>query len=332
MSSIFQHIKLLQVACLASLLLVSLNVSASVYSPHQNREIIEKLYHKLDNNPKSDMAARLKFFSGSFIGKPYLLGALGEGSDSRYDQSPLYRTDAFDCETYVDTVVALALAANPKGFAQCINKIRYRKGQISFITRNHFTALDWNKNNQLQGFVKDITPEIKDKNNQPVMLMATALINKPAWYAHLNISRIQLFPQNKEEQSIRLLELQKKGHKLAISEENIPYIPLAALFDKEGRPDEYLFGQIPDASIIEIVRPNWNLEKVIGTNLNVSHLGFAFRINGKLMFREASSTEGGVVEISLIEYLRKLRSSPTIKGINIQIVAPTNTLMSDCLT
>lgn len=332
MSSIFQHIKLLQVTCLATLLLVSLNGSASNYSPNQTREIIEKLYHKLDNNPISDMSARLKFFSGSFIGKPYLLGALGEGSDSRFDQSPLYRTDAFDCETYVDTVVALALAANPTDFSQCINKIRYMKGQISFVTRNHFTALDWNQNNQQLGFVKDITPAIKDKNHQPVMLMATALINKPAWYAHLGISRIQLFPSNKEEQGIRLLELQKKGLKLAIGEEKIPYIPLTALFDKEGRPDEYLFAQIPDASIIEIVRPNWNLENVIGTNLNVSHLGFAFRINGKLMFREASSTEGGVVDISLTEYLRKLRSSPTIKGINIQIIAPTNTLKSNCMT
>lgn len=331
MNSFFRKINALHITCLATLLFASLNVFANDYSPADAEKTIEKLYHKLASNPKSDMAARLNFFSASFLDKPYLLGALGEGADARFDQSPLYRNDAFDCETYVDTVVALALADNRHDFLNCINKIRYLNGQVSFVNRNHFTALDWNQNNQQQGFVKDITATITNKHNQPVMKMATAIINKPSWYKHLSPERIQLFPANKAEQEIRLPELRKAGSNLIISKEKIPYLPFTALFNKQGNPDKHLFSQIPEASIIEIVRPNWNLEKAIGTNLNVSHLGFAFWINGKLMFREASSTEGKVVDVSLIDYLGKLRSSPTIKGINVQIVVPQKPLARGCM-
>ena len=330
MSLFIQQIKSLQAICIATLVLAAFNCSASQYSPAETEKIIEKLYHNLDNKPKSDMPARLDFFSSQFLGKPYLLGALGEGADARFDQSPLYRTDAFDCETYVDTVLALALASNKNDFVQCINKIRYANGQISFVTRNHFTALDWNQNNQQQNYIKDITASIKNQKKRPVIKMATAMVNKPAWYQHLGIERVQLFPADKNEQAARLPELQKEGQTLGIKEEKIPYLPLDVLFNKQGTPNEYLFSQIPDASIIQIVRPNWNLEKVIGTNMNVSHLGFAFWINGKLMFREASSTEGGVVTISLTDYLAKLRQSPTIKGINVQVIVPKNYLTNGC--
>lgn len=81
-----------------------------------------------------------------------------------------------------------------------------------------------------------------------------------------------------------------------------------------------LFNQIPNAAIIEIIRPNWDLHKEIGTHLNVSHLGFSIRKNGTLLFRETSSTDGRAIDIPLVDYLRQTLSSPTIKGINVQVV------------
>lgn len=311
-------------------LLVSQQASSEPTPQEVNQELL-KLYHSLPANLNSDMSARLDTISALFLGKPYILTSLGEGHANRFDQVTLYRLDGFDCETYVTSVLALALAQSPEGYKQCLRRLRYKNAQVSFINRNHFTSLDWNIGNQQQGYVQDITANFKDENKQPVAQMASALIDKPSWYAHLPLSRIRLIPDNPEEQAKRLKELQRLGAKLPKTQANILYIPLTALFDNEGKANQTLFKQIPDASIIEIIRPNWDLQKQIGTRLNVSHLGFAFWQNGQLIFREASSEYGKVVDVPLIDYLRDALSSPTIKGINVQIVLPKEPLADDCL-
>ncbi len=282
---------------------------------------IEKLYRNLTTASKLTMAERLEIVSGHFLGKPYRLGALGEGKNARYDQSPLYRTDSFDCETFVDTVLAIALSNNMTEFKQTLRKIRYQQGQIQFIKRNHFTDLDWNRNNQHQGYLKDITPRFKDSHHQKITLLATATINKPSWYHHLTTANIKLRHPNATQQEIRLLELQKQGSQLPVAESTIPYIPLTRLFLPNGHPNKSLFAQIPNAAIIEIIRPNWDLRDQIGTCLNVSHLGFVFWKNKQLIFRQASTIYQRIVDVPLIDYLKQAQSSPTIKGINIQIVA-----------
>lgn len=102
------------------------------------------------------------------------------------------------------------------------------------------------------------------------------------------------------------------------------------MFDKHGDPNHYLFAQIPDGAIIEIIRPNWGLTKEMGTHLNVSHLGFAFWKNDQLIFRHASATDGQVVDVPLISYLKAALNSPTIKGINVQVVATEQLKPSFC--
>ena len=138
----------------------------------------------------------------------------------------------------------------------------------------------------------------------------------------MSTSTIQI-PNLDENARIKLLKsLKREGSKLPKATSIIPYIPLTALFDKDGKENNYLFEQIPNASIIEIIRPNWDLSKEIGTNLNVSHLGFAIWEKDKILFRQASSTEHKVIDVPLIDYLRNTLKSPTIKGINVQVVLP----------
>ena len=114
---------------LAGLFLIScLPFASSKAATHPQQEqadvVINQLYHSLNKLPKSDMSARMDIISAKFIGKKYRLGALGEGIDAHYDQRPQYRADAFDCDTYVTTVLALALADNTNGFKQCLRKVR----------------------------------------------------------------------------------------------------------------------------------------------------------------------------------------------------------------
>lgn len=306
-----------------SLLVLTLAVHANPNEQAKQATVaVEQLYHDISKLPNSNISARLHYISQYFLGKPYLLGALGEGAQGHYDQYPKYRTDAFDCETYVDTVLALALAQNSKGFEQCIDKIRYRDGQPVFTARNHFTELDWNINNQKQGLVKDITLSIHNKEKQPIAKIASAWIDKPAWYAHFNEDKIRLITSDNQQRAQKLRALKAEGKQLGRRLATIPYLPLDQLFSPSGQANQSLFAQIPNGAIIEIVRPNWDLRQQIGTCLNVSHLGFAFWEGRTLMFYQASSQYGQVVVVPLISYLADARNSPTIKGINVQIVLP----------
>ncbi|STX44101.1 Protein of uncharacterised function (DUF1460) [Legionella donaldsonii] len=333
MNRFYQYLKITkQLVWIGCLGLLSFNTNAAIHPKQQQAiETINELYHSLNQMQKSDMTHRLDTISAQFLGKPYVLGALGEGSHARFDQEPRYRTDAFDCETYVTTVLALALAKDTTGFKQCLSKLRYHNGQVSYVTRNHFTELDWNLNNQRQGFVKDITESFQDKSKAPVAKIATALIDKPSWYQHFTLATIRLQSQDKAEQTKRLAELKTRGSKLPKTNAQLPYIPLTSLFNAKGEPNQYLFAQIPDGAIVEIVRPNWNLREQIGTNLNVSHLGFVFWKNGVATFRQASSIYNKVVDVPLIDYLKEAyENSPTIKGINVQIVVPKSPLTDSC--
>lgn len=285
-----------------------------------------QLYHSLNEKPISSMPERIHAISAKLRGTPYMLGALGEGRNARYDQYPLFRLDAFDCETYVDTVLAIAFAQNEQTFKQCIRNIRYHNGTVNYLTRNHFASLDWNTNNQHQGYTKDITESFKNEEGKAVAQIAHAFIDKPSWYQHLPLKTIRLHTKNVTVKEDRLRELKQKGARLAAKTSAIPYLPLHALFDAKGNANWHLFKQIPDASIIEIVRPNWDLTDKIGTCLNVSHLGFALWHNNQLLFRQASSIHGRVIDVPLIDYLRDALQSPTIKGINVQIVLPKTTI------
>ncbi len=323
-------LKTYQLFLLLFVAIFSTTAGADVTKENEADPVIAQLYHTLKAMPKSDMNKRLDLISQQLLNKPYLLGSLGEGVEGKFDQFPLYRADAFDCETFVDTVLAIALAQNPSGFKQCIKQIRYRSGQVSFLARNHFTDLDWNRNNQQQGFVKDITEQLQDQYNKPVFQTATAQINKPGWYQHFTLNNIRLTDNNPEERTQRLNLLKEKGSQLENVKSSIPYIPFTALFSSDGKENKFIFKQIPDGSIIEVIRPDWNLSDKIGTNLNVSHLGFGFWKNDVLMFSEASTVHGRTVEIPLAEYLREYLQSPTIKGINVQVVVPATAFKDGC--
>ncbi len=73
-----------------------------------------------------------------FLGAPYINSPLGEGIAP--DSDPLIRFDAFDCTTFVETVLA-------NGDIETLNQIRYKDGKIGFLNRNHFIESDWLINN-----------------------------------------------------------------------------------------------------------------------------------------------------------------------------------------
>lgn len=73
-----------------------------------------------------------------YLGVKYIADPLGE--ETAPDLDPLIRTDAFDCTTFVETVLA-------DGNVDSLTKIRYKDGKIGFLNRNHFIETDWLQNN-----------------------------------------------------------------------------------------------------------------------------------------------------------------------------------------
>lgn len=82
--------------------------------------------------------ATAKDISAEYIGIQYIADPLGENMPP--DTDPLIRTDAFDCVTFVETVLADA-------DVEKLTKIRYRDGVVDFLHRNHFIESDWLTNN-----------------------------------------------------------------------------------------------------------------------------------------------------------------------------------------
>ncbi len=297
----------------------------SVIIPAYNMKVydqaIEKLYANHPGSRGASIATRVETDSTYFLGQPYLLGALGEGPNGQFDKRPLYRSDAFDCVTYVATIVALANSRNLQEFKKVMPKVDYKNGKVTYVNRNHFMSVDWNKNNEHDGYVQDITYKFLDRNGEPIAQVANTIINKPEWYNRKLADNIKsLKPLSSQQQATLLTELRDQGKQLQKEKSVLLYLPLTKLFDKQGQANNYIFNQIPSGSIIEIVRPNWDREKIMGTRVNVSHLGLAIRTKQGLMYREASSLEHKVVDEPLTEYLKGYLNSPTIKGINVQLI------------
>ena len=79
-----------------------------------------------------------EFPGQSYLGVKYVNSPLGECTAP--DDDPLIRFDAFDCTTFVETVLA-------NGCECCLTQIRYKNGEVGFLTRNHFIESDWLNNN-----------------------------------------------------------------------------------------------------------------------------------------------------------------------------------------
>lgn len=283
--------------------------------------VLGNIYQALSQQKTTKIADKIDLISQRFLGKPYLDGALGEGPEGQFDQSPLYRTDLFDCLTFVNTTLALAISSDLTEFRRHLLRINYYDGEPRYEKRFHFMSVDWNPQNAKWGLLHDITQTINDEQGDPIFAMASAEINRPNWFRHRTLADIKLLKAISAAEAERLLlKLKNCAQQVRAEEGRLPYLPLDKLLIN-GEPDQNLLTQIPSGSVVEIVRPAWDLRASIGTYLNVSHLGFVLRIKDDLIFRHASSLDKHVVDIPLVEYLRKIGlPNATIKGINIQTV------------
>lgn len=286
------------------LILFLLGTSLSFAGPREEASAILTRF-----SSETELAKRLDVISKIFLGLPYGKGGpLGEGPEGKYDQDPLYRFDTFDCTTYVETIMALAISRDVNEFEDHLNKLRYEDGEIDFLKRNHFTDLQWIPFNIENGYLKDITAEVSKPQS---VLIAEALINFPGWIKSLKKADLRVPMATEEEKEDLLTELYFEASRFTPVVARVPYISIARILKAP-----LLLNKIPSGAVANFVRPNWDLTDVAGTHQNISHQGFLFR-KGKTLYLRHASTSGEVQELPFIDYLKKFKNHPTLKGIHL---------------
>lgn len=252
------------------------------------------------------LEVRLQHFAHKLLGVTF--GSWQDGSDLETEDDFNYNLEQLDCVTYVEVVLALAKNVPGSNFVDLLRKIHYKNGVPNYLSRNHFMSLDWIPNNNF--VVRDVTSNVALE-----LQTATTIIDKLNW---LKKTRSEFaIPEN------LLASLQPQ-------EVSSPYIDTTHFLDNQS----YYFDKFPEAGISCIVRPDWNMRDKIGTNLNISHLGFVFRdhVTRTLRFYHASGFVADevataevprkVVNTDFCEYLARFIDSPTIRGCNILSVTP----------
>jgi len=113
--------------------------------------------------PQAVAATRLEAISRAYLGVPYRLDCLGEGSGP--DTDPLFTRKSVDCQTLVEQVMAEAIAPWVGGQQSAVRLTRYHGGKVRLENRYHYCIPDWLEN---PWPVADITSRIAPKVGRTV--------------------------------------------------------------------------------------------------------------------------------------------------------------------
>ena len=267
--------------------------------PPSNTHIQEQLRRIHQQAPS--LAQRVEAVSELFLGVPYKLGSLGEGPDGEFDRDPLIRFDAFDCTTFVETVMALSLDSDLESAMRTLQKIRYKDGQIGYAARNHFIELDWVPNNVRAGYLHDITSDVAGRNAVKVR----KTISKRRWY--LRKSRVSIEGGFTEDAKKPLaLKLQHLGSHFPDQRATLTVLPLKAL--------PLALANIPSGTIANLVHASQRYKETI-----VSHQVFLIKKSDGWYVRHAASDK--TVEDDPIDILARYKDSRwPLVGLNLNVL------------
>jgi hypothetical protein len=116
------------------------------------RRTVQRLLSEAESEPST--AGRVNLLSRRFLGHPYQTNPLIGSADS--PEVFTASLDAFDCVTYVETVLALARARSVDEFARWLRAIRYEDGRVRWERRNHYMTR-WIRNNIRQAIISQIS-------------------------------------------------------------------------------------------------------------------------------------------------------------------------------
>lgn len=117
-----------------------------------SRRLVAQLLSKKENERSID--GQIETLSRYFLGRGYKPDPLiGSANKAEVFTASL---GGFDCVTYIETILALALASNVDDFAEWLRTIRYEHGRIQWKRRNHYMT-SWIRSNVRAGIVRPIS-------------------------------------------------------------------------------------------------------------------------------------------------------------------------------
>ena len=223
----------------------------------------------------SQDSCRTLHFAKKMLGVPYVAGTL----DGNEEEKLVVCTNALDCTTFVETVLALCIADKRNersfaGFKKALTDVRYRDGVLDgYASRLHYFS-DWIRNNEQMGFVKECTSDTSC--SQP----------KELWLDFMTTHVDSYLPMKKNPALVEVMANQEKNWQGTI----VSYIPKEKL---NLSPEEL---KIKDGDILAMVT---NIK-----GLDIVHVGFAFWKDNHLHLLHASSVAKKVIEDPQTQYER----------------------------
>ncbi|MBA3662120.1 MAG: DUF1460 domain-containing protein [Gammaproteobacteria bacterium] len=212
-------------------------------------------------------------------------------------QSPLYRLDYFDCQSFVQTAMALLFAHDLASFDQHYLKISYgaaglKQNIVHFYNRNHFVEADFNPLNRQQGYLKNSTDQLGEVQN------LTVTINRKLWMqSKLEDLEHTIKVLNKKDgpamvKRFSTLYQHLTFPRLANTSVTIDYLPTWQWVQRSNQGHffikEAILKNMPTPALVEIVVDSnkWligrkKIQDVIGTKLAIAHVGLLYRTQFK---------------------------------------------------
>lgn len=262
--------------------------SFSVLASENDSIRVERWLQEAVSLPKD--SCRTLHFAKQMLGIPYVAGTL----DGNPCEKLVIHTDKADCTTFVETVLALAIADKEgkrdfKSFQELLMKIRYRNGVLDgYVSRLHYFS-DWIRDNERMGIVEECTSQTACSQSQEL------------WLNFMSTHSDSYLPMKQNTSLIQEIACQEKDWQGIL----VSYIPK----EKLNLSSEYL--KIKNGDILAITT---NIK-----GLDVVHVGFAFWVGEELHLLHASSAAGKVIEDSqsLYEYSKNKKAHTGVRAMRV---------------
>ena len=262
--------------------------SFSVFASENDSLRVERWLQETVFLPKD--SCRTLHFAKRMLGIPYVAGTL----DGNTCEELVIHTDKADCTTFVETVLALAIADKEDkrdlvSFKEALTKVRYRNGVLDgYASRLHYFS-DWIRDNERKGIVEECTSQTACSQSQEL------------WLDFMSTHSDSYLPMKKDTTLICEIANQEKAWQGV----SVSYIPK----EKLNLSSEDL--KIKNGDILAITT---NIK-----GLDVVHVGFAFWVGEELHLLHASSAAGKVIEDSqsLYEYSKNKKAHTGVRAVRV---------------
>jgi len=235
-----------------------------------------------------DFRSRLLAASESFLGVPYQFDPLGEGPGQPPDEDPRLRFDKVDCQTFLETALAIAHAKKAEDLLPILDDIRY-DGPPGYERRNHFFEAHWVAANTRKGYVRDATAAIAGKDA----------------VAHTKVVEPQQWKERTFAASIALPD-----DRAPIGRFPVTYVPLGKVLAHAR--------SIPSGTLLAVVR-----EDQPNTPSMVSHLGmFVQKKNGTFVRHAGSGLYNQVVDEEVAHFVARNAKFAKWKVLGFELLEP----------